>query len=96
MTVTDKMLEENTTPFGLLPKEMQRSFSGCLPEELERFSANGWVDVTAIIRTTTATYRKKPVPKVGLNIPWDYLGKEWRYAAMDKEGVFTSIKTNQY
>ena len=86
MTVTDKMLEENTTPFGLLSEEMRSAFERISYKELKRYTRDGWVNVNTKIRYASATYRKKPTPKVGLNIPWDSFHGRWKYAAMDKDG----------
>ena len=86
MIVTDKMLEENTIPFGLLTEEMQNAFKNLPYTEMLCFLCHGWEPKRVTGIDSFITYRKKPTPKVGLNIPWNHLHEKWKYAAMDEDG----------
>ena len=86
--ITDKMLEENTTSWGLLSLEMMEAFILCEVEDLEFYSGSDeWKDVSCRRWVDTLTYRKKVIPLTKPDIPWDIIQDKWAYAVKDKYGL---------
>ena len=79
--ITDKMLEENTTPWGLLSEDMREAFRGC--KDLECYDSSGvWIPVCTHM-TIGAAVRKKPIPLTKPDIPWEFIKDEYKWAARD-------------
>ena len=95
--ITDKMLEENTTPWGLLSEEMRNAFQDCNLKELEIYlGVSGWVKPARYTSLTahSVTFRKKSTPLTKPEIPWDAIKDEYKWAARDSSGkvwIYTSI-----
>ena len=95
--ITDKMLEENTTPWGLLSLDMRNALQACNLNELEIYmGVSGWTEPIRYpsLMDHTATLRKKPAPPTKPDIPWDAIKDEFKWAARNKSGVvyvFTHI-----
>ena len=63
--ITDKMLEENTTPWGLLSLDMRNALQACSLNELEVYiGVSDWTEPICYPRLMdyTATLRKKATP----------------------------------
>ena len=87
--ITDKMLEENTTPWGLLSVEMMEAFSSNRFGDLEYYAGSGdWKEVTFWSRfDDKITVRKKPTPLTKPDIPWEFIKEEYKWAARSAEGL---------
>ena len=89
--ITDKMLEENTTPWGLLSEEMKDALKACNLKELEVYTGvTGWSEAStypSVVTPHTATLRKKPTPLTKPDIPWGAIKDEFKWAARDESGA---------
>ena len=86
--ITDKMLEENTTPWGLLSEEMKEAFTECGVENLEWYEGAGeWKRGAYLPSPDVLTLRKKPVPLTKPDIPWGAIKDEFKWAARDRSGA---------
>ena len=83
--ITDKMLEENTTPWGLLSEEMKEAFHKC--DEFEHYNCQGfWCSYNRGQIFANSIIRKKPAPLTKPVIPWDVIKDEFKWAARDEIG----------
>ena len=86
--ITDKMLEENTTPWGLLSVEMMEAFGRIKFGDLEYYAGSEeWKGVTQPRFEDIITLRKKPVPLTKPVIPWDVIKDEYKWAARSAGGL---------
>ena len=85
--ITDKMLEENTTPWGMLSEDMRKALRGC--QYLEYYDSYGNWSYFESGRLEWSNYiiRKKPVPLTKPDIPWDAIKDEYKWVARDRSGA---------
>lgn len=87
--ITDKMLEENTTPWGLLSQEMREAFREHPITDLEEYSGFcGWI-VTNMFPTESSarTLRKRTIPLTKPDIPWGFIRPKFKWAARSGSGL---------
>ena len=89
--ITDKMLEENVLPWGMLSEDMRKAFMNTRSLEYYGLSG-GWLGFSeGVIEkemgmlTKNKIIRKKPTPLTKPDIPWEFIKEEYEWAAKDEE-----------
>ena len=87
--ITDKMLEENTTAWGLLSTEMQNAFLACTAVSYYGLDGN-WsksnLSPHSLTTDKTIVLRKYVAPLTKPDIPWDMIQEEYKYAVKNHYG----------
>lgn len=83
--MTQQFLNENLKPYIALTREEKHILlDAAIDKQVEFYCGGAWMEWDSIINAENGIYRTKPKECKKLDITWQVIAGNWKYAAMDK------------